>query len=104
MLMGGHCDDIVATVDSVVEAADSPVSILIAGLGSVDYSSLSDLLGSHAPLRSSKGRPATRAIVTIVPWAGHNNDPVRLASDLLEPIPEQIECFFRGKQLFPSII
>ncbi len=61
----GIINDLESTIDSIVSAADLPLSILIVGVGNADFSQMEALDSDKRKLRS-RGRIARRDIVQFV--------------------------------------
>lgn len=76
-------------------ASGLPLSIVIVGVGSADFSSMEQLDADEAPLYSQKIRQyQTRDIVQFVPFLKYVNDPNALAREVLREIPGQIVHYF----------
>lgn len=58
------------------------MSIIIVGVGNADFSNMRKLDGDEG-LYNSKGQKAARDIVQFVPFRDMNNNPQRLAAELL---------------------
>jgi hypothetical protein len=56
------------TREAIVQASHLPMSIIIVGVGSADFSDMQMLDGDDGILRSPKGEPCLRDIVQFVPF------------------------------------
>jgi Copine len=63
ILTDGEIHDMKESSDLIVECAKYPLSIIIVGIGSADFSNMEKLDGDEVRLRNSKGEPAVRDIV-----------------------------------------
>ena len=71
--------------------SDQPVSIVIVGVGNADFKVMKLLDSDDAPLYSTKHkRYASRDIVQFVEFNKFNNDPAKLAREVLKEIPKQL--------------
>ena len=90
------------TKDAIVAACDSPLSILIVGVGPADFSRMEELDGDDAVLRDSNGRKATRDIVQFVALRDFKGKSAQaFSSELLSEIPAQLCGFMRSKGIQP---
>jgi hypothetical protein len=62
-LTDGQINDIGGTIDTIVDLSELPCSIIIVGVGSADFSSMSALDGDGQRLRSLGGKVAKRDIM-----------------------------------------
>jgi Copine len=106
----GVINDMDATIASIVAAADLPLSILIVGVGSADFSMMETLDGDEVRL-SYNGKPASRDIVQFVPTRNHltvlpSGYPVvnqhSIAKALLEEIPDQLLLYMKQHGIVPN--
>ncbi len=67
------------TVDLICANVHLPLSIIIVGVGSADFTNMNRLDGDEG-LYNSKGQKASRDIVQFVPFREMNNNPRRLAA------------------------
>lgn len=56
------------TREAIVHASHLPMSVIIVGIGSADFSDMQMLDGDDGILRSPKGEPVLRDIVQFVPF------------------------------------
>ena len=103
ILTDGAITDLNRTIDTIVELSDFPVSIVIIGVGQADFSMMRSLDADESPLYSEKWRKySSRDIVQFVQFNQFNNDPVRLAKEVLREIPNQMIRYFQGKGIHPN--
>jgi Copine len=63
ILTDGAIHDMKETKNLIVECSSYPLSIIIVGIGSADFSNMIELDGDDAILKNSSGKPALRDIV-----------------------------------------
>jgi hypothetical protein len=74
-----------STIDAIIEASSLPLSIVIVGIGSADFSKMVHLDSDGTLLKSVDGqRQAVRDIVQFVPYNDHryDMDGAKLAKDV----------------------
>jgi hypothetical protein len=54
------------------------------------------------PLVSSDGTEMERDIVQFVPYRDVDNNPSRLASEVLDELPREIVNYFTSKSIYPN--
>lgn len=89
ILTDGEIHDMDATVDLIVANNDVPISIIIVGVGSADFSNMVRLDGDNG-LFDSRGQKALRDIVQFVPFRSIGDSPTLLAQELLAELPTQV--------------
>mmetsp|Transcript_29152 Transcript_29152/g.68686 ORF Transcript_29152/g.68686 Transcript_29152/m.68686 type:complete len:180 (-) Transcript_29152:40-579(-) len=89
------------TVDEIVRASTLPLSIVIVGVGSADFSLMEQLDGDEVALQSG-GVKASRDIVQFVEFRKFGGDGVRLAREVLEEIPLQLVSFMMSRGFRPN--
>lgn len=109
--MDGLISDFEETVEAIIDASDSPLSILIVGVGDEDFHQLeyldSDgfLLQGEREAPGPDGKPvlikAKRDIVQFVNYGQLSNKDDVISSALGE-IPDQICSYFRSKLITPA--
>ena len=104
ILTDGVIDDLQETIDSLVEASFTPLSIIIIGIGDADFKKMEILDGDSVPLVSSKGKKRTRDLVQFVPFSKFQNDENKLSAQVLEEIPKQIVDYYNLNNLDPNKI
>ena len=102
ILTDGAITDMQQTIDAIVDASFSALSIIIIGVGNADFSAMDDLDCDDGLLRSSSGRTAQRDIVQFVPMNKFKNDPIRLAEEVLAEVPEQVQQWARFNNIKPN--
>lgn len=91
ILTDGVIDDMKSTVDEVVAAGRSPLSIIIIGVGSADFRKMEILDADDVPLVSSGGVKMCRDIVQFVPFKEYEMvHRSCLAQKVLEELPRQV--------------
>jgi hypothetical protein len=98
IITDGSHQDIESTIDAIVEASETALSILIVGVGTADFDSMYTLDSDDKILRSTKGVPAKRDILQFVRFRDYERLPeasrnIRLSGALLEEIPAQVHSF-----------
>jgi hypothetical protein len=89
----GAMSDVQATARCIELVHDSPMSIVMIGVGNADFSGMRFL----DDLRKS----GKRDIVQFVPFNQHCQDPIDLSSTTLQEIPEQLVGFFQSRRVAP---
>ena len=88
IITDGIINDMQKTIDEIVRGSSLPLSIIIVGVGSADFSSMDVLDADDEPLYSKKYKKYMAAdIVQFVPYSEFKNDPRLLAKEVLEEIP-----------------
>jgi len=91
------------TIDEIVRGSTLPLSIIIVGVGAADFSSMDQLDADEVPLFSTKLKRYMAAdIVQFVPFREFMNNPMMLAKETLQEIPNQLVNFFRMKGISPN--
>ena len=94
ILTDGIINDFRETADAIVHASDSPLSIIIVGVGPADFSAMVQLDGDETPLTDQYGHRTKRDIVQFVPFRKFQNQPLpALAAEVLAEIPTQVHEF-----------
>lgn len=99
IITDGIICDLQETIDAIVNLSFLPVSIIIIGVGSADFSAMEDLDGDTVKLKSSKGLLCERDIVQFVPFLKYERDSSRLAEEVLMELPDQIEQYYKKRPL-----
>ena len=81
LLTDGVITDIYETRDAIVRASHLPMSIIIVGVGSADFSDMRMLDGDDGTLRSPSGEPACRDIVQFVAFRDFKKVSIRASSN-----------------------
>ena len=100
ILTDGEINDMPRTTDAIVEAANnSPLSIVITGIGDANFGNMDKLDGDGSVLKSSTGVKAERDIVQFVPFNRYCDCPQRLAQETLAEIPKQVSEYMDMKEI-----
>ena len=103
MLTDGIINDLQKTIDEIVRGSSLPLSIIIVGVGSEDFASMKVLDADDTPLYSNKLKKyMERDIVQFVPFREFKHNPVLLAKETLEEVPNQLLTFFEKKNIIPK--
>lgn len=96
ILTDGAVSDVNATAACLSKISDSPMSVVIVGVGTADFSAMQFL----DDLNAGGGGP--RDIVQFVPFNQHANSSHSLTQATLEEIPRQLEGYFKSKNIAPG--
>ena len=101
----GAIHDMDATINTVISASHSPLSIIIVGIGEADFSKM-DILDGDDGLYNSNGQKAVRDLVQFVPFNKYKGNPQILAQKVLEELPDQLVEYFQliGRKPNPPTI
>ena len=103
ILTDGIINDMRETIDSIVDASDSPLSIIIVGVGDANFDEMHELDADDNHLRSSRGVLMKRDIVHFVPYRKYlSNTAFGLAEEVLEEVPRQVDEFCSTHGFVPS--
>jgi hypothetical protein len=102
ILTDGQIDDLNDTIDEMVEASFLPISVIIVGIGTGNFTSMDILDADENPLYDRSGRKADRDLVQFVPFNQFKNDPEKLAEQVLEEIPRQVVEYYQHKKIQPQ--
>lgn len=104
ILTDGAIMDMQPTIDAVVAASGLPLSIVIVGVGSADFSSMDTLDADEAPLFSHAAKTyQARDIVQFVPFLKYSRDAAMLAKEVLREIPAQLVQYFQSMRIQPNM-
>lgn len=102
IITDGIISDMQNTIDEIVDGSSLPLSIIIVGVGSADFSSMDVLDADDEPLYSQKYRKHMAAdIVQFVPFREFEHNPMQLAKETLEEVPGQMLNYFRTRGITP---
>ena len=101
ILTDGMIDDVDDTINELVAGSFLPLSVIIIGVGNADFSTMNVLDADDNPLTDSKGTLAARDLVQFVPFLKFENNPERLAQEVLAEIPRQIIEYYQQNNLDP---
>jgi len=79
------------TIAEIVESSTLPISIIIVGVGSADFSNMSILDGDENKLRDKRNRQQVRDNVQFVSFNKCRANPDMLKNEVLMELPDQIE-------------
>ena len=102
ILTDGIIEDMDDTINSLVEASFLPISVIIIGIGTADFSNMEFLDADDEPLYDQNHRKADRDLVQFVPYRNFQNNGQKLAEQVLEEIPRQIVEFYQHKKISPG--
>lgn len=103
ILTDGAIMDMPDTINSIVRASNLPMSIIIVGVGSADFSSMEALDCDDGKLRNTRGEFASRDIVQFVPFLKFSGNPIALAAEVLKEVPNQLTQFMGFINYSPEI-
>ncbi|XP_075729129.1 copine-8-like isoform X3 [Rhipicephalus microplus] len=109
IITDGVISDMPHTMEAIVQASSLPMSIIIVGVGSADFSAMEVLDGDVAEL-SSDGRRADRDIVQFVPFrkfeggGSWQRNQADLAKEVLAEIPKQVTDYMTKHNIKPGPI
>ncbi|WJX85490.1 Protein BONZAI 3 [Trifolium repens] len=101
IITDGIVTDLQESINAVVNASDLPISILIVGVGSADFTSMEVLDADNARLINSTGRVAARDMVQFVPMREVQKGQISVVQSLLEELPDQFLSFMRSRDIKP---
>jgi hypothetical protein len=104
LLTDGEICDMDSTVAMLVKGSRLPLSVVIVGVGSADFSSMEILDGDGAggKLRATNGTVAARDMVQFVPFRKAAGNPDAIARETLAEIPAQLCSYFRSINIKPN--
>jgi len=80
ILTDGIINDMRKTIDQIVRGSKLPLSIIVVGVGTADFSAMDQLDADHEPLFSQHYREHMHSdIVQFVPYSRFKDDPRQLA-------------------------
>ncbi|XP_068226993.1 copine-8-like isoform X2 [Palaemon carinicauda] len=108
IITDGVITDMPQTKEAIVNASSLPLSIIIVGVGTADFSNMEELDGDVVRL-SSNGRYAVRDVVQFVPFMQFlkgGGDPLsarmKLAREVLAEVPDQILSYMKSNNIDPQ--
>lgn len=109
IITDGIISDMVQTMSAIVNASRLPLSIIIVGVGSADFTAM-NVLDSDDTRLCVEGKYAERDIVQFVPlnqFLGPNKSSVvsqaDLAKEVLAEIPEQMTGYMKSRGFKPEM-
>jgi len=94
IITDGEISDMEKTKREIIKATDTPLSIIIVGVGNNSFDSMEELDGDDVRLNID-GKYAERDIVQFVPLSKYIDNPSLLACETLAEIPKQVTEFSR---------
>ncbi|KAK3023662.1 hypothetical protein RJ639_043543 [Escallonia herrerae] len=105
IITDGVLTDLQETKDALVRASDLPLSILIVGVGTADFTQMEILDADNGHrLESSTGRIATRDIVQFIPMRDVHGGQISIVQSLLAELPGQFLSYMRSRDIRPHTI
>ena len=105
LLTDGIINDMQKTIDEIVRGSSLPLSIIIVGVGSEDFSSMHQLDADEEPLYSKTyKKQMERDIVQFVPFRKFKSNPIQLAKETLAEVPGQLLKFMESKGITPKLL
>lgn len=101
ILTDGVIDDVQSTINELVEGSFLPLSVIIIGVGKADFSTMNVLDADDNELVNSSGVKAARDLVQFVPFLNYENDPQKLAQEVLAEVPKQMLQYYEQNNLDP---
>lgn len=102
IITDGAIHDLENTIDQVVRGSSLPVSFIIVGVGSADFSHMDTLDSDDTLLYSKRFKKHMEAdIVQFVPFREFRNNPVQLARETLDEVPRQLLDYFKKRNITP---
>eukprot|EP00746_Dinoflagellata_sp_MGD_P009881 gnl/MRDRNA2_/MRDRNA2_120223_c0_seq1.p1 gnl/MRDRNA2_/MRDRNA2_120223_c0~~gnl/MRDRNA2_/MRDRNA2_120223_c0_seq1.p1 ORF type:complete len:810 (+),score=147.23 gnl/MRDRNA2_/MRDRNA2_120223_c0_seq1:113-2542(+) len=100
----GVINDMQQTIDEVVRGSETPLSIIIVGVGDEDFSMMDELDADDRPLYSvSEKKYMSRDIVQFVPFNEFKDKSYhQLAMATLDEIPREVVNYFLSRKITPK--
>ena len=102
ILTDGVIGDMDDTINSLVESSYLPISVIIIGIGNVNFSIMEVLYADDKLLVDRKGRKADRYLVKFVPYKDFESGGKNSVEQVLEEVPRQIVEYYRHKNISPG--
>ena len=102
ILTDGIIEDMDDTINALVESSFLPISVIIIGIGTADFTNMDVLDADDDPLYDDNGRKADRDLVQFVPYKDFRNDGQKLAEQVLEEVPRQIVEYYQHQKIAPG--
>lgn len=94
-MTAGNVENVKETKETLLEASDDPLSIVIVGIGDVDFTGM-EFLDEHHPQKEG-GRDITK-FVRFSDYKSFN----ALTEAVLDEIPDQLVEYFYNKEIMPG--
>ncbi|EFA77665.1 phospholipid-binding protein [Heterostelium album PN500] len=103
IITDGEIMDMEQTIEAIIKATEKPLSIVIIGVGSANFSSMERLDGDGGPLSNGAGMIAKRDIVQFVSHESFRDKPFyMLAEETLREIPRQFMEYMECNRIRPN--
>jgi len=103
ILTDGVVTDYDETVEAIIAASDSPLSIIIVGVGNDDFAAMEQLDGDDKKLTSQRtGQVCKRDIVQFVPFQRYHGSGAELAKHVLKELPDQLTGYMKAHSIQPG--
>lgn len=94
IITDGQISDLKHSINSIVNASELPLSIVIVGVGNEDFTSMNELDGDEFPLTNYNNKVTARDIVQFVPFNEYKDNIKLLGQEILREVPLQVESYF----------
>jgi len=101
ILTDGMIGDMQQTLEAVIEASHTALSIIIVGVGDADFSKMHELDADDGPLRSGNMIQAHDNL-QFVPFHAVNNSASQLSREVLAELPDQVIRHMMSKNVLPA--
>jgi len=102
ILTDGAINDMADTIQTLINGAEGPLSVVIIGVGNADFKDMNVLDGDGKAL-SGGGRTCSRDIVQFMPFLEvARKGPGAIAEEVLAEIPAQVLSFMAKKGITPK--
>ncbi|CAI2364003.1 unnamed protein product [Moneuplotes crassus] len=98
----GAITDMKETIAEIVKASHLPMSIIIVGVGTANFSRMEDLDSDGQMLRDGYGNYASRDIVQFVEFNNYSSDISYLHEDVLREVPGQLVGYMMNNGIAPN--
>jgi len=98
----GAITDMDETIEEIVKASHLPMSIIIVGVGTANFSRMEDLDSDGQMLRDKYGNCASRDIVQFVQFNNYSSDVSYLHEDVLREVPGQLVRYMANNGIAPN--
>ncbi|CAI2362928.1 unnamed protein product [Moneuplotes crassus] len=100
----GAITDMDETIEEIVRASYLPMSIIIVGVGTANFSRMEALDSDGQLLRDKFGNYSVRDIVQFVEFNNYSNDISYLHEDVLREVPGQLVSYMANNNIAPNPI
>ncbi|KAL4434860.1 hypothetical protein ABPG74_021199 [Tetrahymena malaccensis] len=102
IITDGEIHDMNETIDTIVNASNLPLSVVIVGVGKADFTNMSRLDGDNGKLTNSRGQQSLRDFVQFVPFRNFQGNGFALCKEVLAEIPTQLEQYMIANNIKPQ--